>query len=850
MRVFSFFRIFVVFGMVFLFSCSLKDYTNQPVLKDAYDGPDIVILSPMGSGPYGGRVKLEADVSDGAGVSGVDIFYDGKKEGVSVASLPSYHLSRELQFTKGGAQTITLVARNRIGIERTKNILVSIRSPLVRITNAFLQGGEWYTSNVSVSLGGDVSSPNGSISRVFLRVDKGGGVVSEVNASVGGGYWSAVLSLVPNEDIVLTVVAEDSTGVRSEDFPRRIYQDSRGPTLWKISSPTNNASVPFVPLVVVLKGEVQDDKVGAARWILTTNNWMSAITNEFLFDWWGQRDVKSWEKDVVLPGAGSFTLQMYAEDCLGNKSATNSLTVTVDSTSPFIVLNGPSVWYTNAISLELNGITANATNIAYSVNGGPYQDILFTSPYWTNTISFTPNMVNILRLRAINATQTNISQAYSFVIDTQPPSVVLYDTGANLLVNESSVRRRLEVADNLSGITIKMEKLEGKWGYGGMGFLTETTTNFIYKLFYSEQTVRDFPFGAVLTNTVILYDRAGNVSTNKYPKEVYPALFVTPSGSGLGIASDPIKPDDAFTKAKNLGIHTVAFCEGTYNLFGTPLKPESRMVIIGGLDNTFTNVVGRSYIKMNAGRVFECENVREVLFQNIGIVESGGLLVNGTLFITNSEVYFINAVFSNNQGRKGSAVAAYSSSVAFVNTLFWGNTNREYGVFYGEGSFYYGLTNWYFNNASQATNADAEILLLGGGAVVNNHVFTNFSFVSASGVPLLHIYARDVNPFLVQENTFANIEGTSYGATLWMSGNPQSVSIRSNTFSGGAWAAIVKEGDFGGYELSQNKFTLSGYTNLLVEMTPTATNIISNIADLNNPAKTKATPSSTDNIGM
>ncbi len=843
--------LFVFISLFFVLSCSLRDYTNHPVIKDAYDGPMIFLLQPVNGLLYPGKIRVVADVSETAGLDTVEVFYDGQMQRFFVFNAPSYRLDTEVSFSSGGWKTIEIRAKNKIGIQRSVSVSLTVEGPFIRITNHFAKEGHIYTAGSTIILGGEARPGRTNLSRVFVRVKR---LTNEedITASLIGYYWNATISLNPNEDVVLTAIAEDMSGVSMVTPSVTVYQDQKGPHLVLLTRPISNATE---AAVVVFEGHAQDDKVGAWRFVGTTDGWSTTFTEEFS-SWWGNRDIVEFGFIRAFT-PGNYTLSYYVEDFLGNRSKTNSLTFNVDGNLPYVYFMGPmSAFCTNQEVFPVYGEYGNALVLQYSLNGGAWQLIsTMGGGLWTNTFTFTPNQENTLRLRAISNQYTNVSLLYRFLIDTIPPQVTLYDVGNQPRVNTSIQPRHIRIEDNLSGVMLFYDILEGYWGYGGMGFLAETNLKTWLGNWYEDSGSRDFPFGAVITNKLILIDRAGNTNTSfSRVAEVYPAIFVTPGGSipSFGIASAPQKLLEGMNKAKNLGVRSLVLQEGTYNPSGV-LKPQNNMMVIGGFDPTFTNQGGYSILQNSGNRIMELDNVFSVFLSKLDFNASGSPSIDGVLWIRGGSVYLLNTVFSANQGKRGSAIYAENAQVGVVSNRFINNETQEYGVFFGAGSLYFGIGNEYLSNKTHAlSNLDAQILLVGGAAVISNEIFSSYMNTGTQNKILIHVYARDMGTFFLHNSTFSSIVSSTNAIHLWLAGNMQNTSILSNIFFEGNKYIMVKDGGWGGYQLAGNTVYTNSSLALWVECLPTHTNYIfpGEIIKFNDPSVTRATPDSTNNRAL
>jgi len=836
----------VVFMVGILVSCSLRDYMGQPVLQDVYDGPMVMLVSPMGGVRYSGEVRVIADIEEQQGLGDIEILYDGRTDRIPAGGVSSYHLDRKVRFSSAGVKTLELRAYNRVGIRRSVAVSVTIIGPTIVVTNDFARWGDVYTRDTTLTLGGVVSNGLTNIESVFVEVRRPS-QGDTYPATLAGAAWSVTLPLTPNEDVDVVASVRDMSGLVASTSPLRVYQDSRGPTLG-ITRPTNGARE---AIQVYLEGKTQDDKVGPSRLIWTTNGWSSSVTND-LESWWGNRERIVFTYDMAMT-PGPKTLQVYAEDFLGNASLTNTVSFMVDPTFPYLLITGPEGWRcTNQADFPLYGVYGNATTLEYTLNNGPWTPVTtYGGGYWTNMgLPSIPNEENRIRFRMMNASNTNISSEYRFLVDTIPPEVALYDTGGSIIVNRSTVTRRLRLTDNLSGIRVLYDTLIGKWGPGGTGVLVESDTNEWLGNWYEDEGTKDFPLGAVLTNTLVIIDRAGNTNTLDKPLEVYPAIFVSRTlDETYGIANAPVKATSALSRARSLGVRTLVFEQGTHTLTA-PLEPDSGMQLVGGFDSAFTTQDGYTFLQRAGGRVLDIHGVSNVFLWRMGVADSGGLAVDSVMVVSNASCLMLDSIISNNTGSFGTALLARNAQVGLVSNRFIGNTNRGLGIVLIAGSLSYGVGNIYTNNATYApSNHDAQLMMVGSRGIVSNETFAGFHDVGGFSPLLMDVYARDMGSLLVETSRFAG-SSTTLHVHLWMSGNMTQVAIRSNVFDGPAFSLMVKEGNWGGYQLRGNSIRTNTFTNLWMEIVGTVTNTIenTNIAALNTPTKTRATPDSTDNV--
>ncbi len=280
---------------------------------------------------------------------------------------------------------------------------------------------------------------------------KGAGVVN----------WSRTLTLV-NGTNTITVIATDSMGNSTTEVIRLI-SDISHPTI-SISSPVANQR--WSNSVFTVKGTARDNQQTAAIWcqcnglsvpVSTSNSWAN------------------WTASVTLT-PGTNVVKAWAEDWIGNRSTTNTVSVVFVVASPLTLqMTGQGVFtpnYSNAMLEIGRSYTITPTPARGYVFSNWVQQIAAAAPSETASPKLTFMMQTNLMLQANFITNPFIALAGNY-------QGLFYDTNGVTLKNTGFINLTL----NSNGVfSAKLQQPSGTYSLGGQfsiagGWSTNTTTS-------------------------------------------------------------------------------------------------------------------------------------------------------------------------------------------------------------------------------------------------------------------------------------------------------------------------------------------------------------------------------------
>lgn len=337
--------------------------TNYVSVNVDVNIPGVEILSPVVSGSSILTNVTSLQVS-GTSVNAVSVLYRvGTSGSFSQASgITSWSANVSLGL---GTNVIQVFATNTAGsssITQQITIVVDNLSPTVNITSP--TNNQFVLPSFVVSGTASDTGVSG-LRAVYLRVG-GSGAFGRVGDT---SSWSTNLVITSSGIKLIEVYAEDNAGNISSTVSINVSVDADGPSV-VVASPTNNQ---YVRSSFVVSGSASDGSgVGVSKVYLRvgTSGPFGVVSG-----------TSSWSSNVSGLSEGLYVVQVYAEDLLGNVGATNSVSVTVDSSGPSVVISSPANNSTITNDLTAGGVlvqgTASDNNsvtaVYVSVDGGPFE---------------------------------------------------------------------------------------------------------------------------------------------------------------------------------------------------------------------------------------------------------------------------------------------------------------------------------------------------------------------------------------------------------------------------------------------------------------------------------------------
>ena len=314
----------------------------------------------------------------------------------------------------------------------------------------------------------------------------------------------------------------------------------------------------------------------------------------------------TWYKDITVAANTTVTVQVYAVDKAGNRSATITRYVRYDSAAPSLAVTTPagtasgSPTYTTGASYTVSGTVSDASGIrSVTVNGSAAS---VSSGKWSKTLSLTANTTTTVTVVATdNAGRTTTVTRY-VRYDSAAPSLAVttpagtasgsptYTTGASYTVSgtvsDASGIRSVTVNGSAASVS------SGKWSKT-LSLTANTTT----------------------TVTVVATDNAGRTTTvTRYVRydSAAPSLAVTTPANNAVVTSANVTVSGTASDASGLRSLTVNGVAVSVAANGT----WSRTITLGGTGaNTITVIVTD-----NAGRTTTVTRTVVYMFKDSDIV--------------------------------------------------------------------------------------------------------------------------------------------------------------------------------------------------------------------------------------
>lgn len=735
----------VLSALIVITSCSVRDFSSKE-LQGYYDPPIITIYSPTNNSQVPGNVLLSGNVKDNSGVDRIEVNY-GDNNGFTLYANENtdFDFSTNLMYFYSMTDTIKIYAYDKLDANSYVEVKVDVHSvvPYLQIINPNPYHGWIYTNTISMMVSGTCSISEGWIDSVHLIRDSDG---SDTKAT-GTTTWSANINLLQNATNSYRVIAYSDQGLTYEEW-FTVIEDSTPPIVW-FDYPTNGQ---FVPQNFLGKIRGNDSLSYIQGYVFQMDDCM------FETNYDGQ-------KDAIGLTNGPHRIWAYARDIAGNESTLITNFFTVSALVPEVSITNPNHYYTNANNFSISG-TASVSNaytidsIQISMDGGAYTEITrdFPSSNWTSWSYNTGALADGMHTFRVVAYASSGYENYfeqEYHIDTVAPKItVLSPANGEVFVNIDNFYYEFRFTDtngnnNNSGLDKIIKKLSGP------GVSNTTETNECYGNWDIESSGITFTMngGAIITNTVIISDMAGNIATNISTVSVYPHIFVGKWGNvaNPGVAAAPISSiQKAVDKAVGLGVSNVIIYPGIYsngdglNSDGTGISISNvnHLNLIGGFDfltnQTFglPSILEGNNVLEHLIKIYNSHSIyiRNFFMQN-GLANAasapenkgGGLYIDSSSYsntITNCMMAY-NKVYGFDS--KGGGVYIGGNWNTVVVNLSWNSAEGD-----GGGIFVDGDSNFVEANISNNTSG-----AFGGGIAIDgdfNCMVGNIAYNTATNI--------------------------------------------------------------------------------------------------------------------
>lgn len=456
---------------------TLESFTVATADTDgpAIDGPSI--LPKSGSVFHGTSPQVSVKVTDPSGVSSVEVHlsrsagnyhtsdvtltdpdhdgvFTGNIDSTSVPSLTGYLLDFTAEDSLGNQSSLN---RGVYSVDNEGPVVTPLAPP-TPYSGSTLHGS-------SVPIGARVTDAN-AISSVTVQLTRSkGNVISPAFALTDpdhDGVYTGTLdstTVGDGDGYLMKFVALDEFNNQG-GLNRGVYSvDNAAPTV-DITAPADGD---YVRGTVTISGTVTDDNPDHYYLVVKDSHGNVVAGPGTVY----AANVSDYSWDTTNVGDGTYTIDLEARDKAGNKDAasTQTISVTVDNTSPTASLNKPADGdYISGTKYKIRG-TINDANIAsYTVNVYSTSDPGHTSPVFSYS---QPNAVNnkTFTLATISDTASIPDGTYDFVlvvtdkagnsttvshqatIDNTGPQVSLNKPAAGDTISGDKVRVRATVND-------------------------------------------------------------------------------------------------------------------------------------------------------------------------------------------------------------------------------------------------------------------------------------------------------------------------------------------------------------------------------------------------------------------
>lgn len=709
---------FFLFLLVLIFSsCAVRDYTND-TLESRFFSPTLNIISPLNNSTYYSGLEIEGYASHHRGIDRVvlDAGFLGRIVLTNSSHSTNFYFHTNISVYFSTSANLSVTAYDTDGRSTSASLYCYLAPdfPYVTILTPNISGYKLLTNASVLNVAGTAGVTLGSIDHVeiWTNFDAGSGYLAD-----GSTIWAYNLSLPLNTESTFYVVPFTTEGTYSVS-PFIIQQDSVLPVVERRDPLT------AYPNDVNLKFSINEDVESYATFGIYTNtdsNTMGMITN---FDTYN-------EIGLYFPGMdyGNYDFTIYHRDKAGNNSLPISFSLLVSPGVPRISIN-----YTHYATTDPRPYVSGTV----SVNSGTVTNLMAVQGSVTNTWGFdgagffsnqipanlTQNQYTEITLIAISDSGFTNMERVGFNYDITPP-VFEYVSSSSLYMG-TDIYLDAGFYDDATGIDhLEVVTLGSSTNFTNTydtGFFSSWSTNWLmhYSFYSSIYVYDDGPY----TNTLILFDSAGNSNSATVVKNLYNGVYVSTNASaaGKGYDHDPMRYiDAAIAFASSNHISEVYLEGGTYD-FSSGLRSSSAGITLSGISNV--NVYGsyefssgmlmgpgnESFIDASAAGVHNCDHIlsidqsENVYFQYISFFH-----------LTNSDV----------NGEGGAIHIQNSLDIDF------NNVDIRYNALFGAGSKGGGVyiqDSGYirFEDSTLAYNSAADI---GGGLYATNTYYVDFNTV-------------------------------------------------------------------------------------------------------------------------
>ena len=307
--------------------------------------PTVALTNPANGAAITGVVNLAVNAADDVGVQKVQYYRDSSVLLGTSFSAP-FGFSWDSTTVTTGAHTLFAVATDTVGNTATSaTISVTVDRTLPTVSMTAPSGGA-LVSGTAVSLSA-TASDNVGISRVDFYRDSNV-LLGTDNTSPYGISWDSNSTTSGSHTIF--AVATDTAGNTRTSSGVTVTVDNTGPTV-SMSAPAHGA---FVTGTLSVSATAADNVAMAKVEFYRDSNVLLATDTSSPYS-------INWNSTTVTSGA--HTLYAIAQDTVGNRTTSASISITVDNTAPTVTITNPA----NGAQVTRNTIVSINANAADNI---------------------------------------------------------------------------------------------------------------------------------------------------------------------------------------------------------------------------------------------------------------------------------------------------------------------------------------------------------------------------------------------------------------------------------------------------------------------------------------------------
>ncbi|MCS7299187.1 MAG: Ig-like domain-containing protein [Spirochaetia bacterium] len=387
--------------------------------------PTVTISSPANNSTVPSGFSVSGTANDaGTGLKAVYLRVGTSGAFGQVSGTSSW--STNLNITTSGLYTIQVYAEDNAGnVSSTNsiNITVDINFPVVEIGSPGTNSSIVLTNVTSLAVSGTALNT----ATVFYRL----GTTGIFSIASGTSSWSTPSLTLTSGTNIVQVFATNAAGMSSSTQQIIIVVDNNPPSI-AISSPSDND---IVPASFSVSGTANDTGVSGLKAVylrVGTSGGFGQVSG-----------TSSWSTNLNITTSGSYTIQVYSVDNVGNTSSTSSINITVDATPPTVSISSPAngstvpgIFTVSGSANDTGGAGLQAVFLRVGTSGG-FGQVSGTSSWSTNLNITTSGSYTIQVYSVDNVGNTSSTSSINITVDATPPTVSISSPANNSTITNN-----------------------------------------------------------------------------------------------------------------------------------------------------------------------------------------------------------------------------------------------------------------------------------------------------------------------------------------------------------------------------------------------------------------------------